>query len=305
MSIAIDINGLNKKFNAGKHTKVALNNVSFQVNEGEAFGFIGPNGAGKSTTIKIISGAIFATSGEASIFGKSVTTPSARQGVGFVPENPNLADYLSPLEILMDGCRLHGNNGKDLKLHCMSWLERFDLDKVANNRIRSFSKGMTQRTALAHALALKPKLLILDEPLSGLDPVGRKLVVDILRDYRKDGGTIFFSSHVLFDVERLADRFGLIHNGSLRTVRSPEDLLDSEPTFLIRSIGKQLIEGMQQDTADRWIGEVSQTNLWQMLHKLEQAEHKIAEIKPALNLESAFMRYISKSEPINNSDYNN
>lgn len=160
--------------------------------------------------------------------------PEARRGLGFVPENPSLQDFLTPYEILLMGLRLHGLRLGDERKHCMHWLERLDLAAVADSRLRGFSKGMLQRTALAHALAIKPRLLILDEPLSGLDPVGRKDVVDILDEYRRQGGTLFFSSHVLHDVERIADRFGLIHQGQLLTIRSPQELAaDQAGTYVL------------------------------------------------------------------------
>ncbi len=182
----------------------ALKGVSLEVAQGEVFGFIGPNGAGKSTLIKILTGVMRASQGEAALFGRAVADPAARQGLGYVPENPSLPEYLTPLEILDMGIRLHRVAVPDRRAHALRWLERFGLAEVANKTVRAFSKGMAQRTALAHALAVQPRLLILDEPLSGLDPIGRREVVDILADYRKAGGTIFLTSHVLHDVERLA-----------------------------------------------------------------------------------------------------
>ena len=223
MSSAIEIHELHKTYARRWSSQPfeALKGVSLQVSEGEVFGFIGPNGAGKSTLIKILTGVMRPTAGGASLFGVDVTDSAARRGLGYVPENPSLPDYLTPLEILGMGLTLHRRQLVDARRHCMSWLERFGIGEVANKTVRGFSKGMAQRTALAHALAVEPRLLILDEPLSGLDPVGRRDVVEVLVDYKKNGGTIFLTSHVLHDVERLADRFGLIHQGKLLTVRSP------------------------------------------------------------------------------------
>ncbi|GLS04049.1 ABC transporter ATP-binding protein [Chitiniphilus shinanonensis] len=297
MQAAISIYKLTKKFPRRGKDIVAVQELDLEVHSGEAFGFIGQNGAGKSTTIKILTGSIRASSGTAMLFGTATTEAKARLNVGYVPENPYLLDYLTPLETLEMGCKLHNQSGQGLKKKCMGWLERFGIAHVAHARIRSFSKGMTQRTALAHALAVNPRLLILDEPLSGLDPIGRKDVVDILMEYRKQGGTIFFSSHVLYDVERLADRFGLIHKGELKTVQSPHELLGDEQRFVVRTIGEQLVEGLEQDVGNRWFTEVGQVELWALLHKLEAAHHQVIEVKPSLNLESAFMKYV-KADPI-------
>jgi ABC-2 type transport system ATP-binding protein len=270
----------------------ALRGVSLQVERGEVFGFIGANGAGKSTTIKILTGAMAPTEGTVSLFGLAVTQPEARKGLGYVPENPSLPDYLTPLEVLQGALSLHKVRVADAKAHCMAWLEKFQIDHVANKTIRTFSKGMAQRTALAHALCAQPKLLILDEPLSGLDPVGRKDVVDILSAYKQEGGTIFLTSHVLHDVERLADRFGLIHQGELKTVKSPDELLGQGQRFFVRTHGKLAVEGMRDDGSGRWYGEAASDELWGLLGRLEAAAHVLIEVRPVLNLESAFMQYV-------------
>ena len=274
----------------------ALTDVSLEVAEGEVFGFIGPNGAGKSTTIKILTGAMRASSGDVRLFGVPVSQSVSRKGMGYVPESPSLPDYLSPIEILQMALELHGLRLPDAQQHCMKWLERFQLDHVANKPIRSFSKGMAQRTALAHAMVVKPRLLILDEPLSGLDPIGRRDVVDILADYKLHGGTIFLTSHVLHDVERLADRFGLIHRGQLLTISSPNELAGGQQVFTVRSIGTAGILGARLESVGRWSTEVTGDVLWDTLASLKSAGHQLVEVKPSLTLESAFFRYLgSKS----------
>lgn len=273
----------------------ALKGISFDVAEGETFGFIGPNGAGKSTAIKILLGIVTATEGSAHIFGKPVNDPSCRQHLGYVPENASLHDYLTPLEILTMGVRLHGLKLADERKHCLEWLDRFGLTNVANKTIRGFSKGMAQRTALAHALAVEPRLLVLDEPLSGLDPVGRKDVVDILDDYRKSGGSLFFSSHVLFDVERIADRFGLIHQGEMHAVSSPSDLLGTKQQVVLRTLGEAELPGFRLEPGGRWSAEVSREELWHVLDKVRQAGHTVLEIKPTLSLEAVFFKVLGKS----------
>lgn len=296
MTIAIDIQGLTKTYPRTWKSKPfdALRGISLSVEQGEVFGFIGPNGAGKSTTIKILTGAMRASAGTAQMFGVDVGMPGARKGLGYVPENPSLPDYLTPCEILEMAVKLHSVKLDNPRKHCMKWLERFELANVANKIVRGFSKGMAQRTALAHALAVQPRLLILDEPLSGLDPVGRKDVVDILAEYKKQGGTIFLTSHVLHDVERLADHFGLIHLGELKTLRSPSELAGETEMVLVRSIGETPVAGMERESAGRWYGEVQRASLWIRLHEIEQAGHAIIEIRPTLTLETLFMRLIGK-----------
>jgi ABC-2 type transport system ATP-binding protein len=270
----------------------ALKGVSLTVDEGEVFGFIGPNGAGKSTAIKILTGVMLPSAGSASLFGVDVAQPEARRGLGYVPENPSLPDYLTPLEILAMGLSLHGRKPANPQAHCMRWLERFDLGEVAHKVVRGFSKGMAQRTALAHAMAVEPRLLILDEPLSGLDPIGRRDVVDILSEYRGQGGTIFLTSHVLHDVERLADRFGLIHKGELRAVRAPGELVGEEERVLVRSRGQVPVPGMVAEPGGRWMIEVAQADLWATLGALENAGHMLIEIRPSLSLETAFLHFV-------------
>lgn len=291
---AIELECLNKQYrSAWRKTSTALLDLSLAVGCGEVFGFIGPNGAGKSTTIKIIMGLLQATSGTAKLHGISVENPQSREGVAYVPESPLLYDYLTPLEILMAGCQYHQINVGNVKHHCMSWLERFGIEHVSNKIVRSFSKGMTQRTALAHALAVQPKLLILDEPLSGLDPLGRKLVVDVLEDYRQQGNTIFFSSHVLYDVERLADRFGLIHQGVLRTIKSPSELLDGDVKVVVTSQGETPVPRMSSLSGQRWRAELPRSEVWAVVDALRAAGHQLLEIQSAATLEQAFLEWIN------------
>lgn len=297
MTLPIQLINLGKTYRKpfGKPFK-AIKEVSLEVGLGEAFGYIGPNGAGKTTTIKILTGNIRPTQGSATIFGKPVSDPASRRGMAYVPENPYLYDYLTPLETLQMGGRLHGLKGPDMNAHYMNWLERFGIAHVAKKRIRQFSKGMTQRVALAHALACKPKLLILDEPLSGLDPVGRKEVSDILMEYHQQGGTVFFSSHILHDVERLADRFGIIHKGILRAVNTPLELGSIAPSsYLVVSEGGKPLENAISQPGQRWVQKVTHDHLWDALDKLRQAGHRLVEAKPeGASLEQAFLKFVQE-----------
>lgn len=296
MKYVINVNDLRKSYAGRWRTPPteALKGISFTVAEGEVFGFIGPNGAGKSTTIKILTGITKASSGEALLFGANVSDPQSRVHLGYVPENPNLPDYLTPLELLLMRLKANKVSTPSPESLCLDWLERLDLKHVANRLIRGFSKGMNQRTALAHAMIGIPRLLILDEPLSGLDPIGRKDVVDLLAEFKNQGGAIFLTSHVLHDVERLADRFGLIHQGELKTIASPTDLLGDDDMLTIRSIGFTPVSGMTEESGSRWIGTCPRKSIWPLLSALEKTGHRIIEIKPALNLEAAFLEYVQK-----------
>lgn len=292
---AIELDAIGKvyrrQWGRGEHTAVRA--LSLTIGQGEVFGFIGPNGAGKSTTIKILIGTLLPTSGSATLFGTSVSVPESRRGLGFVPENPSLQEHLTPYEILLMGLRLHGVHVREPRRHCMAWLDRLDLLGVADTPVRGFSKGMAQRTALAHALAILPRLLILDEPLSGLDPIGRRDVVDILAEYRRQGGTLFFSSHVLHDVERLADRYGLIHQGVLRAVRSPAELIGEDDRVVVRSSGLEGVTGQRREGVDTWVIEVSRIELWAVLEAIRGAGQVLLDVKPVLSLERAFIQVVS------------
>ncbi|MFC5300290.1 ABC transporter ATP-binding protein [Azospira restricta] len=296
MTAAIVVDGLAKVYRKSwsREAVHALRGISLTVEPGEAFGFVGPNGAGKSTTIKIIMGLLRPTDGHVLIFGESAVLPCARRGVGYVPESPYLQDCLTPMEILEMGLALHRVEVGDRRAHCMEWLDRMALGHVATKALRTFSKGMVQRVALAQALCIKPRLLVLDEPLSGLDPIGRRAVVDTLAEYKRGGGTLFFSSHVLHDVERLADRFGLVHEGRLRAVRSPAELTGEEDLVLVRTFGEIPVAGMREDFPGRWIGEVCSAELWEHLARLRESGHALIEVRQTLSLESAFLKAVER-----------
>ena len=294
---AISLTNVGKRFKQKGVSIEALSDVSLSVEQGEVFGFVGPNGAGKSTTIKIILDIISDYQGDVRIFGHSARDAVARRQVGYVPESPALYEQLSPMEILRAGLALHQIRRTDADTWCMKWLERFSVAHVAHRPLRQLSKGTAQRVALAHAMVVSPRLLILDEPLSGLDPIGRKDVVDILAEYQREGGTIFLTSHVLHDVERLANRFGLIHKGALHAVRAPSELAGAEETLVIRSRGEaSLLPNMVAESGGRWLIEVPRAELWDTLHLLETGGHSMIEVKSALSLEQAFLSIVGATE---------
>lgn len=294
LTTALEFHSVNKTFRTrGKEVR-ALRDVSFSVAEGEVFGFVGPNGAGKSTTIKVMLDVINSYEGDVSLFGISARKTKSRSGVAYVPESPALYEQFTPIEVLKMGLQMYGIKRPDAAAWCMGWLERLSVAHAAKRRIRELSKGTVQRVALAHAMAVSPRLLVLDEPLSGLDPVGRHDVVEILAEYRKQGGTIFFTSHVLHDVERLADHFGLINKGELQAVRSPGELVGVDDRVLVRTRGAYAsVEGMTGEPGGRWAIEVPREQLWAILDRIQQAEHELLEVKPTLSLETAFLQVVS------------
>jgi ABC-2 type transport system ATP-binding protein len=283
-----------KTFNKKGRAIQALSGVSFDVNEGEVFGFVGPNGAGKSTLIKVMLDIIREYEGEVHIHGVNAREAKARQGVAYLPESPALYEQFTPLEILRMGLSMYGIKRSDADAWCMQWLERFSVAQNATRRIRELSKGNVQRVALAHAMVVQPKLLVLDEPLSGLDPVGRKDVVDILTEFKQQGGAIFFTSHVLHDVERIADRFGFINKGELLTVRSPRELAaERVDQMLVRFNAPHAIAAEARQLREgEFECELSQAVLPEFIAQLNQQGGHLLTIKPAVSLESVFFKIL-------------
>ena len=214
----IDVRGLEKSFKVGfleRKRVLAVKGVTFDVRRGEIFGFLGPNGAGKTTTIKILTGLIAPSGGEAFLFGKAVPDPASRERMGFLPENPYVYPYLTPREFVELSGRLSGMSGASLRSRTMEVLGLLKIAYAADRQVRRLSKGMLQRTGIAAALVADPEMLILDEPMSGLDPVGRKDIKDLMFAERARGRTIFFSTHILGDVEAMCDRVAILREGKV------------------------------------------------------------------------------------------
>lgn len=226
----LSCNNLDKSYKIGfsqRKKKHVLKDVSFSVNKGEVFGVIGPNGAGKSTLLKIIMRFVLPDKGTAIFSNTDPETTLRYKNIGYLPENPTLYSHLTPREHLLFACKIEKINGKEAQQRIESTLETVDLSAEIDTPVGRFSKGMTQRAGLAYALILNPEFLILDEPMSGLDPLGRQLVVDIIKKYHSKGTTILFCSHILSDVERICDRIGIMKNGELISIATPSELLNS------------------------------------------------------------------------------
>lgn len=223
----IAVRDLRKTFRRGLRGKPfhAVDGVTFEVAPGEVVGYIGRNGAGKSTTIKMLLGLLLPTSGHIALFGRDPSSPGARRAVGFLPEVPHFYEYLTALEGLEFYGRLQGLSRAQARAATPALLERVGIPGVEHVKLGEFSKGMRQRFGVAQAIIGDPKVVVLDEPLEGLDPLGRKALKDVIRDLRTAGRSVLFSTHVLSDVEDVADRVILIDRGTVAVEGTIAELL--------------------------------------------------------------------------------
>ena len=230
----IRVQDLHKTFVRGffRRKTAAVRGIDFDVEPGEIFGFLGPNGAGKTTTIKVLMGLIFPTAGQAMVLGQPAGTIAAKQRVGFLPERPYFYEYLSARELLDLVGRLHGQPRALRLRRAGELIERVGLAHAADRPLRAYSKGMVQRAGLAQALMGDPDLIVLDEPMSGLDPIGRKEVRDLVLEQRRLGKTVFFSTHILSDASMMCDRVAIVVHGKLRGVGPLGELLSPEVVTL-------------------------------------------------------------------------
>lgn len=224
--IPLELDQVTKTYRSGwrRTPATVLHGITLQLREGECFGYLGANGAGKTTTMKILLSLIGPSSGTARLWGLPVERPESRRRIGFVPEEPSLPHRITPREFLDFGGRLCGMHPILRRERCRLLIERLGLGGVADAPLRRLSKGQRQRAALAQALVNDPDLLLLDEPLSGLDVLGRHDVIDLLSELRREGKTIFLCSHLLPDVERLCDRVGVLKSGRLAAVGTRAEL---------------------------------------------------------------------------------
>jgi ABC-2 type transport system ATP-binding protein len=231
----IHIEKLSKSYRIGlfgRSRRMALDGLELNVLPGEVFGYLGPNGSGKTTTLKILMRLVRPDAGEASILGCRLEDDSWRHRVGYLPEHPYLYDYLTPHEYLDYVGRLFGLSAETRHARARHWLETLGLAPAADLPMRRFSKGMVQRAGLAQALMNDPDIVFLDEPMSGLDPLGRRLVRDVIHGLKETGKTVFFSTHILSDAESLCDRVGLLRAGKLVAAGRLDEILDMDASHL-------------------------------------------------------------------------
>jgi ABC-2 type transport system ATP-binding protein len=300
-SPAIEIENLSKEYPFGflnLKKKTSLEGLNMQVETGEVFGFIGPNGAGKSTTIKLLMGLIFPTAGSARILGKPISVIEMHRDIGYLPEQPYFYDYLTAAELLDYFARFHDLTAVDRKERVGRMLKKVGLETAGKIQLRKYSKGMLQRVGLAQAILHDPKVVILDEPMSGLDPVGRREVRDIILELKRDGKTVMFSTHILPDAETLCDRVGVIVGGKLHGVGAPGTLVDMktqgmEILFELKETSKAPLLSKATRTGECYRLQVAEEGLYAAIEQLRAAGARILSVSQVkATLEEFFMNLV-------------
>jgi len=306
---AIEILGLSKDYPVGfwkKALRPALKLLNLTVEVGEAFGFLGPNGAGKTTTLKILMGIIIPSAGSAKILGRDFRDPEIKTRIGFLPEQPYFYDYLSATELLDYYAGLSGMGRAERQKRIGPVLERVGLSDAGNKQLRKFSKGMLQRVGIAQAIIHDPEVVFLDEPMSGLDPLGRHEVRELIQGLKDEGKTVFFSTHILSDAEALCDRVAVIHKGELRGVGVVKDLRSAvagksevvwEGAHVAAKVAALLVDS--HVTGDIVRGTVPSSDLDRLLEKLRQESARLVSVTPLHGtLEDYFLANTTEKEAV-------
>jgi ABC-2 type transport system ATP-binding protein len=304
---AIEILGFQKIYRVGfwrKTEKVGLKPLFLEVQQGEVFGFLGPNGAGKTTTLKLLMGLIFPTAGTALILAKDWRDPEVRKRIGFLPEQPYFYDQLTARELLDYYGSLSGlpRSGRGERISRM--LERVGLAESGDVQLRKFSKGMLQRVGIAQAILHDPDVVFLDEPMSGLDPLGRKEVRDLIQSLKQEGKTVFFSTHILSDAEALCDRIAVLHKGELRGTGAVAELVSrassrveiiwqgEEALSAIRTLGAKC-----NQAGELFRAELDESALPRALDTLRTSNAKLISVNPVrTSLEDYFLERLKQPE---------
>jgi ABC-2 type transport system ATP-binding protein len=304
---AIEIQSLTKDYAVGfwrKKLRRSLDSLSLEVHEGEAFGFLGPNGAGKTTTLKLLMGIIFPTSGTARILGRPIDDVAMHRDIGYLPEQPYFYDYLTARELLDYFARFFGFSAAERNERVNKYLDLVGLASASNVQLRKFSKGMMQRVGIAQAILHEPKVVFLDEPMSGLDPVGRREVRDIILELKRQGRTVFFSTHILSDAEMLCDRVAVLAGGKLQGVGAPNEIVSlevygMEVLFELKP-GVAVPTGLAAkatNTGNRYRVEVPEADLYAAVEQLKLANAKILSVTPLrASLEDYFFKLVGKGQ---------
>jgi ABC-2 type transport system ATP-binding protein len=301
---AIEIENLTKDYPLGflnLKTKRSLEALTMQVRDGEVFGFLGPNGAGKSTTIKLLMGLIFPTAGSARILGKPISDIEMHRSIGYLPEQPYFYDYLTAAELLDYFARFFNMTAADRRERVEKMLKKVGLETAGKIQLRKYSKGMLQRVGLAQAILHDPRVVILDEPMSGLDPLGRREVRDIILELKRDGKTILFSTHILSDAEMLCDRVGVIVGGKLRGLGAPDEMVGVKAhgmeilfEYTGGTAGAPELLGKATQTGNRYRMQVSEEELYATLEQLRVAGARILSVTQIkVSLEEYFMHLVA------------
>ena len=305
----VRVEGVVKDFRPGfgLRRKRVLHGVTFEVNEGEIFGFVGPNGAGKTTTLKILMGLIRPTEGSASILGNDVEESEFRHQIGFLPENPYFYPFLTAREILDFYARLSGVSGADRGRRVEEILALVHLEHAADARLRTYSKGMLQRVGVAQALIHDPRVVFLDEPMSGLDPIGRKEIRDVILSLRAAGKTVFMNTHILHDVEMICDRVAIIVKGAIRHQGRIDDFLPDagrHTDIVVAQISPETVERIEErfEVEMRGLGErvelrVTEKDVHAVLDTVMTMGAEVVSVTPHRNsLEDVFLDVVREGE---------
>jgi ABC-2 type transport system ATP-binding protein len=280
---AVEIRDLVKEFKTSFRRRPlrAVDGVSIRIMPGEVYGLIGPNGSGKSTTMKALLGLVAPSSGECSIFGRDSLKVDSRDEVGFLPENPYFYKHLSGAETLRFYGKLCGIRGRALEDRIGELLALVDLEDARDRRLGGYSKGMLQRIGLAQALVQEPRLVILDEPTAGVDPLGSRQIRDLILKLRERGITVFLCSHLLEQVQEVCDHVGIIFRGKLVREGKLDDLIaiEDQSEIILRDASPELVEKIKALVESTPGASVVKTG------------------KPRTTLERLFLREISKDEP--------
>lgn len=301
MAHPISTENLRKVYALGRRrgTRVAVDGLNIEVPEGVVFGFLGPNGAGKTTTIKMLLDFVHPTSGSATIFGKPTTEASTRQVVGYLPEQPYFHKFLKPIEVVSMHATLAGVERRSVRKNALRALERTGIAEYADTPIAKLSKGLTQRVGIAQAIVGEPKLLVLDEPTSGLDPIGRRHARDLILELRKEGRTVFLSSHLLSEVESTCDTVAVLKHGTLVACGTPDEVRggDQRISIDVQELDEQTREALRfagvavEDRAGGVTIAASPNNIYEVMHALEKADAKVLRVQTEReSLEEAFLR---------------
>jgi ABC-2 type transport system ATP-binding protein len=305
---AIETIELTKDFRLGflqNRVRRSLDHLSLKVEDGEIFGFLGPNGAGKTTTLKLLMGLIFPTSGTARIRGRSIGDVKMHAEIGYLPEQPYFYDYLTARELLDYYARFANYTTNERRERVSRFLERVGLSSAANVQLRKFSKGMLQRAGIAQAILHDPKVVFLDEPMSGLDPIGRREVRDIIHELKGQGRTVFFSTHILSDAEMLCDRVGVLVGGKLQGVGAPNELvsLQVHSMEILFEIPNNAALPANLSSARRIGGrnqiEVPEEKLYVILDDLRKCGARILSVAPVRpTLEDYFLKLTGQKQTV-------
>jgi len=300
--VAIVTKGLSKSYRTGhiiQGRRPALQDLDLEVRTNEIFGYIGPNGSGKTTTLKLLIGLLKPDRGDARVLGEPLASRSWRFRTGYLPEHPYLYDYLTPAEYLDYVGRLFGLAAPLRRERTRSLLALVGLEHSADLPLRRFSKGMVQRAGLAQALVNDPELVILDEPMSGLDPIGRRLVRDVILSLRKAGKTVFFSTHILSDAEALCDRVAVLRGGRLLKVGALGDLLRIDVEHMEMFVSGVALDAPalgatpRERVGDRLRIEVEERELGRIVAAVEAAGGRVLSVQPVRQtLEDYFLREV-------------